>query len=185
MTRSTTRRGFLASSAAGLAAFALPAVNVLGAGEKINVGCIGTGGRCRFLMRSLAGLPNARMTAVCDIYTKHLKEGLDIAGQKAADFKDFRKLLDDKSIDAVLIGSPDHWHVPMTIEAMAAGKDVYIEKPLTHSLAEGKAILDAAKKYDRIVQVGTQQRSMPQFKKGYEIVRSGKLGKIHKVQLSW
>jgi predicted dehydrogenase len=185
MTRSIDRRSFLKTSAASVAAFAAPAVNVLGAAEAVNVGCIGTGGRCRFLMKALAGIKNARMTAVCDIYGKHMDEARAIAGDKAASFKDFRKLLDDKAIDAVLIGSPDHWHVPMTIEAMAAGKDVYIEKPLTHSLEEGKTILEAAKKHDRIVQVGTQQRSMPQFQKGYELIRSGKLGKIHKVHLTW
>ena len=76
----------------------------------------------------------------------------------------------------MLIGTPDHWHVPMTIDACAAGKDVYVEKPLTHDLSEGAAVIEAQNKHQRIVQVGTQQRSMPQFQKAYEIVKSGQLG---------
>jgi len=108
------------------------------------------------------------------------------AAAKALGFDiDYRKLLESDDVDAVLIGSPDHWHVPMTIDACAAGKDVYVEKPLTHDLSEGPQVIAAQRKSNRIVQVGTQQRSMPQFKKALEIIRSGELGPIYKVHLTW
>ena len=94
-------------------------------------------------------------------------------------------MLDRKEIDAVLIGSPDHWHVPLTIDACAAGKDVYVEKPLTHDLSEGTAVIDAQNKHRRIVQVGTQQRSMPHIQKANEIIKSGQLGDVVKVHLTW
>jgi predicted dehydrogenase len=183
-----SRRSMLKSSAgvaAGLASFGLPALNALGANETLNVGCIGTGGRCRSLMQSLAKIPNVRIAAVCDIYDVHLDLGKKLADPKAVAVKNYKAILDSKDIDAVLIGSPDHWHVPMTMDACAAGKDVYVEKPLTHNLAEGKAVIEAQNKNKRIVQVGTQQRSMPQFEKGHELIREGRLGKIYKVHLTW
>jgi predicted dehydrogenase len=155
------------------------------ANETITVACIGTGGRCRRLMQSLATIPGVKMAAVCDVWDTHLEEGRKLADPQAAVSKDFRAVLDRKDIDAVLIGSPDHWHVPMTVAACDAGKDVYVEKPLTHDLSEGAAVIEAQNKHQRVVQVGTQQRSMPQFIKALDIVRSGQLGKIHKVHLTW
>jgi predicted dehydrogenase len=155
------------------------------ANETINIACIGTGGRCRRLMQSIPKIPGVRIAAVCDIWDVHLQEGQKLADPKAITSKNYHELLARKDIDAVLIGSPDHWHVPMTIDACAAGKDVYVEKPLTHDPAEGKAVIDAQNKHQRIVQVGTQQRSMPQFQKAYEIIKSGELGEIHKVHLTW
>ena len=184
MSEQLTRRSFVKASAA-VATFGLPAVNALGANETINVGCIGTGGRCRALMSALAKVPNVRMAAVCDIWDVNLEHGRKLADPKATTTKNYKDILNRKDIDAVLIGTPDHWHVPMTIDACLAGKDVYVEKPLTHNLAEGQAVIDAQNKSQRIVQVGTQQRSMPQFQKANEIVRSGRLGKIHKVHLTW
>jgi len=186
--RKQSRRSFLktsAASAAGLASFGVPAVNVLGANEKLNIGLIGTGGRCQHLMRALARIPDARMAAVCDIYDVHLEQAKKMSDPKAFVTKHYPDILSRKDIDAVLIASPDHWHVPMTVDACAAGKDVYVEKPLTHNLAEGKAVIEAQNKHQRIVQVGTQQRSMPQFEKAREIIRSGQLGDIHKVHLTW
>jgi predicted dehydrogenase len=181
-----TRRSFLkTSAAAGLTALGAPAVNVLGANEKLNIGLIGTGGRCQHLMRALARIPDARMAALCDVYDGHLEQAGKLADPKAFTTKHYPELLSRKDIDAVLIASPDHWHVPMTIDACAAGKDVYVEKPLTHNLTEGKAVIDAQNHHQRVVQVGTQQRSMPQFEKARDIVRSGQLGDIHKVHLTW
>jgi predicted dehydrogenase len=182
--RKLTRRSFLKSSAAATA-FAVPAVNVLGANDTLNIGCIGTGGRCQHLMKSLAKIPNVRIAAVCDIWDTHLNKGRELADAKAFATKHYKELLDRKDIHAVLIGAPDHWHVPMTVDACAAGKDVYVEKPLTHSLAEGKTVIDAQNKHSRIVQVGTQQRSMPQFQKARELIRAGRCGTIHKVHLTW
>jgi predicted dehydrogenase len=183
-----TRRSFLKTSAAataGLAALQAPVLQARAANDIINVGCIGTGGRCRQLMTALAKIPQVRIAAVCDIYDLHLEMGRQLAAPKAFTTRKFQEILDRRDIDAVLIGSPDHWHVPMTVAACAAGKDVYVEKPLTHNVEEGRAVIDAQNKHRRIVQVGTQQRSMPQFQKAAELVRAGALGKIHKVHLTW
>jgi predicted dehydrogenase len=155
------------------------------ANETIEVGIIGSGGRAQSLMRALAKIPGARMAGVCDVWDKHLADGKGLADPAAFTTKDYRQLLERKDIDAVLIGAPNHQHVPIMRAACEAGKDVYVEKPLTHRLEEGKAALEAQNHYKRIVQVGMQQRSMPQFQKGYEIVTSGQLGPIRKVHLTW
>jgi predicted dehydrogenase len=155
------------------------------ANETINIGCIGTGGRAQGLMKALAKIPGVRMIAVCDVWDKHLVEGKQLADAQAFATKEYREILDRKDIDAVLIGTPNHQHVRMMTAACSAGKDVYVEKPLTHRLDEGTAALEAQKRSNRIVQVGMQQRSMPQFQKGYELVKSGQLGSIRKVHLTW
>ncbi len=110
------------------------------ASETLNIGCIGTGGRCQQLMRALKEVPGARITAVCDIWDVHLEAGKRLAEPGAFATKNHHDLLDRKDVDAVIIGTPDHWHVPITVDACAAGKDVYVEKPLTHDLSEGAAV---------------------------------------------
>jgi predicted dehydrogenase len=170
---------------AGLATYGVAGAHVLGANDTLRIGCIGTGGRCRALMQALAHVPNVRMVALCDIFEPNIDLARKIADPTATTTHEYKALLDRKDIDAVVIGSPDHWHVPMTIDACAAGKDVYCEKPLTHNRQEGQAVIDAQNNHRRIVQVGTQQRSMPQFQRAREIVRSGRLGKVHKVHLTW
>ncbi len=156
------------------------------ANETLRVGLIGTGGRClHALLPSVLEVPGVRITAVCDVWDRHLEEAKKKADPDAFATKDHHALLDRKDVDAVIIATPDHWHVPATIDACAAGKDVYVEKPLTHDLSEGRKVIDAQNQSQRIVQVGMQQRSMPQFLKGFEIIRSGRLGKIHRVHLSW
>src|SRR5207237_5331720 len=99
------------------------------------------------------------------IYDAHLEGAKKLADSRAIATKHYRELLDRKDIDAVLIGSPDHWHVPMAVDACSAGKDVYVEKPLTHDLAEGAAIIEARNRNRKVVQVGMQQRSMPHIQK--------------------
>lgn len=185
--RNLSRRSFLqaSASAGSVAVLGLPAVNAQGANERINIGLIGTGGRCRHLMPALAKVPNVRMTALCDVYEPNLDLARKLADPKAFTTGNYHEILKRKDIDAVLIASPDHWHVPMTVDACAAGKDVYVEKPLTHNLAEGRAVIEAQNRHKRIVQVGTQQRSMPQFIRGRELVREGRLGRVHKVHLTW
>ncbi|HLW65631.1 MAG TPA: Gfo/Idh/MocA family oxidoreductase, partial [Gemmataceae bacterium] len=178
------RRSFMQTSAA-LAATALSYQRMYGANDRLLIGCIGTGGRCRYLMKSLVQIPNVRIAAVCDIWEVALQEGRKLADADAFVTKHFPEILERKEIDAVLIGSPDHWHVPMTIAACEAKKDVYVEKPLTHNLEEGQSVIDAQNKHQRIVQVGTQQRSMTHIQKAYEILRAGRLGKITKVRMSW
>jgi predicted dehydrogenase len=177
------RRSFLtrAALAAGYAAGA----QGYAANETIHVGCIGTGGRCRELMRALDRIRGVRITAVADIWDVNLAEGRKLADAKAFATKDYMQVLRRSDVDAVVIGAPDHWHAPMAIEACAAGKDVYVEKPLTHAIAEGPQVIAAQNQYKRILQVGLQQRSMPHLQKASEIVKSGQLGKIHKVHMTW
>ena len=184
------RRDFLhsagAAASAGLVAgLATESARGFAANDTLNVACIGTGGRCRHLMKSLREIPNVRIAAVCDIFDQNLAEGAKLADPKAIQSKMFHELLERRDIDAVLIGSPDHWHVPMTVAACEAGKDVYVEKPLTHELKEGAAVIAAQNTHQRIVQVGMQQRSMPHFQKAYEIIKAGTIGKVHKVHLTW
>jgi predicted dehydrogenase len=156
-----------------------------GANDTIEIGAIGTGGRCRRLMQTLKELPNVRLSAVCDIFDGHVESAQKIADPAAFATKRYAELLERGDLDAVVIGSPDHWHVPMTIDSVRAGKDVYVEKPLTHHPSEGAAVIDAVGASDRIVQVGMQQRSMPQLQKAREIFQSGRLGVVHKVHLTW
>ncbi len=156
-----------------------------GANDTIEIACIGTGGRCRRLMEVLNTLPNVRLAAICDVDDLCIQLAQKIADPRAIITKHYTDLLDRKDIDAVLIGSPDHWHVPMTIDACEAGKDVYVEKPLTHKLEEGEAVIEAQKKAKNIVQVGMQQRSMPQIQKARELFKAGRIGKLHKVHLTW
>lgn len=187
MLHTLDRRDFLyATSATALfAGLHTESAGGFAANDTLNVACIGTGGRCRRLMQSLREIPNVRIAAVSDIYDVHLAEGAKLADAQAIQSKEFRTLLDRKDIDAVLIGSPDHWHVPMMVAACQAGKDVYVEKPLTHDLKEGAAAIEAQNKHRRIVQVGTQQRSMPHIQKAYELLKAGTIGKVHKVHLTW
>jgi predicted dehydrogenase len=175
------RRRFLQTVAAGYAAsaFGYPA------NETIGIGCIGTGGRAQVLMKNLESVRGARITAVCDVRDDNLERARQIAGPSAFSTRDVHALLARQDVDVVLIGAPDHQHVPLTIAAVDAGKDVYVEKPLTHDLSEGPKIVAAQRRTGRIVQVGMQQRSMPHFQKGNEILRSGQLGTIHKVHLTW
>jgi len=186
VSKQLTRRTFVGTTAAGAAVLAAPTfVRALGSNDILNVGCIGTGGRCRALMKPLATVPKVRLAAVCDIWDVSLDLGRKMADPKATITKHYQDILDSKEIDAVLIGSPDHWHVQMTVDACAADKDVYVEKPLTHSPDEDKAVIEAQNRHRRIVQVGTQQRSMPEFAKGREMIKAGRLGTVHKVHLTW
>ena len=169
------------TAAGGFAASALG----YAANEAIQVGCIGTGGRTQALMKALARISGVRISAVCDVWDDNLAKGKELAAAGAFATRDYRAVLERKDIDAVVIGTPNHQHVPMTVAACSAGKDVYVEKPLTHKLSEGKTVIDAQNRSRRIVQVGQQQRSMPQFQKAYELLASGKLGPIRKVHLTW
>ena len=180
------RRAFIAAGTAALLyGAATESARGFAANDTLRVGCIGTGGRCRGLMKSLAAIPNVSITAVCDIWDTNLAEGKKLADPKAFATKQYEELLARKDVDAVLIGSPDHWHVPLTVAACAAGKDVYVEKPLTHDLTEGKAAVDAQDTHKRIVQVGTQQRSMTHVAAAYNLYKRGLIGTVHKVHCTW
>jgi predicted dehydrogenase len=182
------RRRFLGTTLWGGAAAvaARPArAQVQGANDRIRVGVIGTGGRARHLMRLLKELPGCQLVAVSDVYEPRLLEAAEIAEPSAAKHADYRRLLDDKEIQAVLIGSPDHWHLDMTKAALAASKDVYLEKPVSRTLEDGEALLKATAGTKQVVQTGTQQRSWEHFKLGKQIVDSGKLGRITFVHTYW
>ena len=186
MTSPQDRREFLATGTAALLTGALTeSARGFVANDTLRVGCIGTGGRCRALMKSLVRVPNVAITAVCDIWDHNLAEGKKLAEPNAFTTRSFEELLARKDIDAVLIGSPDHWHVPLLVAACEAGKDVYVEKPLTHDLSEGTAALEAQNRHKRIVQVGTQQRSMTHIRAAYDLLKKGTIGTVHKVHCTW
>ena len=152
-----TRRDFLAGTIGVVGATALPASaapfvqttaspgRVLGANDRVRVGVIGTGRQGTGVMRGHQRLADAEIAAICDVFAPNLAKGADVA-PAAAKHADFRRILDDKSIDAVVIGTPDHWHALMTVLACQAGKDVYVEKPLAHNIREGRAMVEAARK---------------------------------------
>ena len=183
------RRRFLGASlgatTALLAGWRPSPASALGANDRIRVAVIGTGGRARGLMRQLKDLPGQEVVAVSDVYEPRLLEAAEITGGKAAKVPDYRRLLDDREVDAVLIGAPDHWHKTMTLEAIAAGKDVYVEKPVSHSIDEGRAMVAAVEASKQVVQTGTQQRSWDHWILGKQIVESGKLGQVTFVNTYW
>ncbi|MCC6142561.1 MAG: Gfo/Idh/MocA family oxidoreductase, partial [Candidatus Hydrogenedentes bacterium] len=181
-----TRRSFLKHAvAAGAAAGApmilrpgvLAAAETPGANDRINIAYIGTGRR----MRQLMNIPKeGEIVAFADVNKNRLSDMQRI--RKAAKvYQDYREMLQDPAIDAVIIATPDHWHALNAIHAMEAGKDVYVEKPMTLTIREGRAMVDAARKHGRICQVGSQQRSMKECRFGCELVRNGRAGAIKRV----
>jgi len=181
------RREFLKTAGAALTTSIFTG-NVRGANDRIRVAFIGMGRMGTESMEVAMKLPNVEVPAVCDVYQPNLEKAVTITGRgadgtpdarsKAKGITDFREILHDKSIDAVNISTPDHWHPYMTVEACKNGKDVYVEKPISVVIDEGRKMVQAARKYDRVVQVGTWQRSGVHFQKAVEIVSSGKLGKV-------
>ncbi|MEO8078450.1 MAG: Gfo/Idh/MocA family oxidoreductase, partial [Acidobacteriota bacterium] len=153
------RRTFV-TAASGLALSArLAGASAQGANNRIRIGVIGTGGRARGLMGLLKRLPGNEMVAVCDVYEPRMLQAAEIAAPAAAKLADYRRILDDRQIDAVVIGAPDHWHKTIALDAVAAGKDVYVEKPVSHTIAEGAEMVKVIEASKQIVQTGTQQRS--------------------------
>lgn len=178
--KETTAAGASAAVFGGLT----PA-GVLGANDRIRIGTLGTGERCKVLMKAFNEDPSVQIVAVSDVYGPRADQGLKLCVPEARNYVDYRELLDRKDIDAVIIGSPDHWHVPMLMDAMKAGKDVYVEKPIMHSVDEGAPTLRLAAESKRIVGTGTQQRSWPHYQMGKQIVDSGKLGRITFIHAFW
>jgi predicted dehydrogenase len=149
--------------------------------ERVRVGVMGAGGRASTLIQSFARNSEVELVAIADVDANRLPKGLEIAraaqSQSVRGEGDFRRLIDDKSIDALVIGTPDHWHAIPTIMACQAGKDVYVEKPDGHNIVEGMRMVDAMRKHDRIVQMGSQHRSTHRLQSAIEFVKSGKLGR--------
>ena len=185
-----SRRGFLTSAALGAAGVAaLPATSwarVIGANDRVRLGVIGTGSRGTGVMGTFQKQPGVEVVALSDVYDEHLNKALAAAGGKAKTYPNYLRLLDSRDIDAVLIATPDHWHATMAINAARAGKDIYIEKPLTHDIEEGYAIARAVRDNNRIMQVGLQQRSGSHYIRAkQEYFDSGKIGKVSYVRTVW
>jgi len=152
-----------------------------GANDRISLGFVGVGVMGTENLRVAAKQPGVAVAAVCDVYQPHLERAAALArrdGHQPKEVRDFRQILADRSIDAICISAPDHWHPYITVEACKAGKDVYVEKPACVAVDEGLTMVAAARKYNRVVQGGTWQRSGQHFQKACEMVRNGTLGKI-------
>jgi predicted dehydrogenase len=179
----------LAVAAAGIAKGAAPAVaagkNIMGANDALQVGVVGTGKMGRSNMMAFSREKNVRIAAVCDCYKPNMDLALEALEKadlpKPRAYGDFRRLLDKKDIDVVIAATPDHWHPLNTVMACRAGKDVYVEKPVSVAVSEGRKMIEVARETNRIVGVGTQQRSGEHFQRAVEIVQSGRLGRITKV----
>ncbi|GMU22936.1 MAG: dehydrogenase [Phycisphaerae bacterium] len=184
------RRDFLRRIGGGAAALAAGSTLArpvrtyarMGANEKIILGVIGTGGMGTRHLEALAVNPQCMVAAVCDCFKPRYENAVGVveklSGKAPRGFQDFRKVLDLKGIDGIFVPTPDHWHPLITIMGCEAGKDVYVEKPACPTVAEGRAMIDAARRYGRVVQLGTQQRSMTIFQDAMKLIHAGTLGQI-------
>jgi predicted dehydrogenase len=177
-----TRRDLFRTAAAFTAA---SYSRILGANDRVRLGLIGCGDRGQFVMSVFQKNTTVDVTAVCDIYTTKIDQARGKA-PNAKSFTDHRKLLETKELDVALVATPDHWHAGIAIDALNAGKDLYVEKPLTLRIEEGPRIVKAARVNDRVVQVGMQQRSGPHYIRARdEFIKAGKLGKITLARTWW
>ena len=187
MSYSITRRRFLAGAAAGLAFPAVVRSGALGAegsasaNDRVGVGFIGVGGMGSGHLGGYARSASFPCVAVCDVDTSHREKAARTVGPECGKHNDYRELLDRRDVDAVVIAVPDHWHALTAIHACEAGKDVYCEKPLSLTIAQARAMVNAARRTARVFQTGSQQRSSGEFLKACELVRNGRIGKIEKV----
>lgn len=185
MSEKTTRRDFVKTgvSAAGAAAIYHTNVHarILGANDRINIGCIGLGGRGRGVMRWAMEVGKnsrpAQVVAVCDVYRKRLNQAKEMSQAELATL-DYREVIARKDIDAVIIATPDHWHAPIAIEAMKAGKDVYCEKPMTRTVEEARKFYEASRQTNRVVQIGSQTTSSDQWWKARKAIEDGMIGQL-------
>jgi predicted dehydrogenase len=184
-----TRRTFLQTTAAGLALAALNRrVAASQPSDQIVLGMIGVGGMGMGRLRGFLQHPDVRVAAICDVDRSHVDRAIaeveKVRGDRPKPFGDFRRLLEDREINAVAVVTPDHWHAIPTVRAFEAGKDVFVEKPLSYSMAEGRAMADASAKYKRVSQMGNHiHNDFPNYRRVVEIVQSGKLGRITRVHV--
>lgn len=157
--------------------------NIVGANERINAAVIGVNSRGKALAQNFAKQPNCQVTRICDVDSRALSKCIaavdEITGQKPAGDKDLRKTFEHKDVDAVVIAMPDHWHAPAALLAMKAGKHVYLEKPCSHTPAEGEMLVEAAKQYKRVVQMGNQRRSWPNIVEAINEIKAGTIGNVY------
>jgi predicted dehydrogenase len=185
-----SRRQFIrTTSAAAIASTALSSMAIAGASEKVIVGIMGASrsnnggnGRGSELALGFAGQKNAEVAYICDVDERHMGKAVEVVAAKQArkpeGVSDFRRIIDDPAVDAIVIATPDHWHAPATIFACAANKHVYVEKPACHNPAEGEMMLAAARKFDRRVQLGTQRRSWPGIIEAMQRIKAGEIGRV-------
>lgn len=181
------RREFLERSALATAAATLASRTFAQASatDRVRVGVLGSGARAQGLMVEAMKIPGVEIAAVCDAYQGRAERARQLTEDKARIYDDYRRILEEKEVDAVLIGSPDHWHRQMSLDALSVGKDVYIEKPMTYAVSEGLEILDAVKKSSRIYQVGSQGMSSPTQQLARELIQSGKLGQVTLIRATY
>src|SRR5262245_23938122 len=181
MASTINRRTFTTTAAAAGALAALHAAgvaNVLGANERVRLGFIGVGNRGDQLLDAFLVHPDAEVVALCDVYEPYLQAAQKKVGGKARLFADFRKLLEQKDVDAVVIATPDHWHALQFVAACRAEKDVYVEKPLSLTIAEGQKMVAVARQTNRVTQVGLHRRSTPFVREAAELIRGGGIGQV-------
>lgn len=150
----------------------------LGPNDKIVIALIGCGGMGNHHLQTLTEREDVEIAAVCDVYIPRCRAAQEKVGAHCAGYQDYRRILDRTDIDAIFVATPDHWHALMTVHGCQAGKDVYVEKPLSTTVYEGRKIVEAARRYGRVVQVGIQQRSMAVFRRAVELVQQGRLGDV-------
>jgi predicted dehydrogenase len=188
--KSLNRRGFLKGSALSVAACAAPAIRtgttIASPNDGVNVAVVGLRNRGKAHYHNYCGLPNVQVGAICDIderlFAPAVAEIEKLSGRKPKTYVDFRELIADKSVDAVSLATPDHWHALQTIWACQAGKDVYVEKPMSWCVEEGRRAVQAARKHNRIVQVGSQYRSNTLIQEAVNLIQEGKLGRIYMIK---
>src|SRR5262249_34152056 len=151
---------------------------VLGANDRVGLGFIGFGLIGKRHVLDFQKQPDADLVAVAEVHRGRLDEGKSLLGGSAKGYGDFRALLDDRGVDAVVVSTPDHWHARMAMMACGAGKDVYVEKPLPLFVREGRWMADVARRHQRVVQVGTQQRSGPHYHKARALIEGGRIGRV-------
>ena len=177
------RRTFLLASASATAAYAVPP------SDQVTLGVIGSGSRGTFVTGVFQKDPALRVGAICDVYEPNLENAVStaskVSGTHPKQYRNYKELLADKDIQAVLIATPEHWHYQMVLDALAAGKDVYVEKPLCQTPEQGIALVEAEKKTKQIIQVGMQRRSFDLYLEGRKIVASGQLGNVRMVRSWW
>ncbi len=182
------RREFVKSTLGAAAALTvMPVRKGIAANEKVIIGVMGLGGRGTFLAERFAERTDAEIAYLCDPDTRRFARARNVV-EEAQDkqpkmVQDFRRILDDSSVDVLINATPDHWHALGTIMACQAEKDVYVEKPMAHNIWEGRKMVEAARKYKRVVQVGMQSRSAPYMKKAVEYIQSGKLGDVYLIRV--
>ena len=187
------RRSFLKTAGLTAAATQVPLFSAwsqetarrIGPNDQINVALIGAGGRGQFITRSALTIPGIKLVAVADCYDGRLAHSKEVWGADIQTTRDYKEVLTCKDVDCVIIGTPDHWHRRVALDAMNAGKDVYCEKPMIHEYADGPLMIDGAKKTGRILQVGSQRVSSIIYAKAKELMAAGAIGKLNMVQAHW